>query len=308
MCPQPGPAAEESRAQGPASRRALAGHRGTGDQPPPLPPAQGPLPAPRGLTQETTRPLKQGSLALSSEISSFTTLQADAAVRPLQWGPAQHWALDEGPQLVWGAGHTGRPATRADVSLCGCPHPAPPFPGTFTTLPRAPSRVQVQGDPDTPSTKGHCLNGPKMRVSALLCASVPPRPVHGEGRAHPASLEQGLVHSRPQHRCGQVERAQHTDRHAHTPRAGGRPPGPSAQPGRQKQTPTHGTSPTRDLEGQPSSGPAGATEKPQALEGSERHQPYHCPAASPGLSLNAAPNQGDLGWGGRGRSPRARQC
>lgn len=27
------------------------------------------------LTQDTTRPLKQGSLALSSEISSFTTLQ-----------------------------------------------------------------------------------------------------------------------------------------------------------------------------------------------------------------------------------------
>ena len=72
--------------KGPASRRPLAGHRGTGDQPPPLPPAQGPLPASRGLTQETTRPLKQGSLALSSEISSFTTLQADAAVRPLQWG------------------------------------------------------------------------------------------------------------------------------------------------------------------------------------------------------------------------------
>eukprot|EP00070_Physeter_catodon_P036917 XP_028343811.1 uncharacterized protein LOC114485968 [Physeter catodon] len=32
----------------------------------------------------------------------------------------------------------------------------------------------------------------------------------------------------------------------------------------------------------------------------------HCPAASPGLSLNAAPSQVGLGWGGRGRSPRAR--
>ena len=47
----------------------------------PLPPAQGPLPASHGLTQETTRPLKQGSLALSSEISSFTTLQGKEGVR-----------------------------------------------------------------------------------------------------------------------------------------------------------------------------------------------------------------------------------
>lgn len=32
------------------------------------------------LTQETTRPLKQGSLALSSKISSFTTLWSNKAL------------------------------------------------------------------------------------------------------------------------------------------------------------------------------------------------------------------------------------
>lgn len=79
--PRPGPAAELSNGSGKP-----AGHPGHGDQPPPRHPQQRwdhptpecPPPSHR-LTQETTRPLKQGSLALSAEISSFTTLWADAA-------------------------------------------------------------------------------------------------------------------------------------------------------------------------------------------------------------------------------------
>lgn len=58
-------------------------HPPTWVQPSPAPTlAKHPLPTSHGLTQETTRPLKQGSLALSSEISSFTTLWGDSATRP----------------------------------------------------------------------------------------------------------------------------------------------------------------------------------------------------------------------------------
>lgn len=71
--PPPGPAVRTAR---------IRGARGSRDQPRTQPhphpaPAGAPATAPR-LTQETTRPLKQGSLALSAEISSFTTLRADA--------------------------------------------------------------------------------------------------------------------------------------------------------------------------------------------------------------------------------------
>ena len=131
----------------------------------PLPPAQGPLPASHGLTQETTRPLKQGSLALSSEISSFTTLQADAAVRQPHWGLLPSLGSGLRPPACPGcgshgvSGHTGHPATHPYASLCGCPHPAPPLLGTITILPRTPPRAhgaQIQ-----------------IQVSSLLCVTPP---------------------------------------------------------------------------------------------------------------------------------------
>lgn len=54
-----------------------------------------------GLTQDTTRPLKQGSRALSSEISSFTTLQGEQGVGH---GSPQA-AGTRSPLSVWGGPH-----------------------------------------------------------------------------------------------------------------------------------------------------------------------------------------------------------
>lgn len=108
--PQPGPAVDKSRAQGPAS---AARGRAPGIGSPFFPSHQprGPPPTSHGLTQETTA-VEAGSLALSSEISSFTTLQADTAVRQPHWGLFPSLGSGLRPPACQGVGHMGHLATR----------------------------------------------------------------------------------------------------------------------------------------------------------------------------------------------------
>jgi hypothetical protein len=68
------------------------------------------------LTQETTRPLKQGSLALSSKISSFTTLWVETASYETTWGLTPQ-ALEVTPTT--GPGERGVHHT-TDI-ICGGP-------------------------------------------------------------------------------------------------------------------------------------------------------------------------------------------
>lgn len=69
---------------------------------------------PPQLTQETTRPLKQGSRALSAEISSLTTLQADTSVGPPPGPPGcpAHHTPFLGPLVIPCWGHPGQGPVR----------------------------------------------------------------------------------------------------------------------------------------------------------------------------------------------------
>ena len=95
------------------------------------------------LTHDTTRPLKQGSLALSSEISSFTTLQRrEEAVRA-------------------GSGTS----ERKETLLGGCLHPATGSPGLgMGQLPPA-ARLEL---PMPTATTGR-LEGRRQGQNRLPC-------------------------------------------------------------------------------------------------------------------------------------------
>ena len=153
--------------------------------------------------------MKQGSLALSSEISSFTTLRAYAAVRSLQAGLLPELGPGGGPPARPGGRATRGIQPHAQVSACAdaptqhfpSQEPLPSFQGSLP----GPRSKGAQTLPAPRVTAWTALKCEYLPCSAPLC---PPRPVDGEGRAHPTSLEQGLVHSRPQQRRGRSQTPQ----------------------------------------------------------------------------------------------------
>lgn len=247
---------DKSRVQEPASRRPQQGTR-HGQYLLPLPPAQGPPPASHGLTQETTRPLKQGSLALSSEISSFTTLQADTAVRQPHWGLLPPLGSGLRPPVCPGCGSHG-----ASGHTPRCQSVRMPSPSTSASGDRHhPSKDPTQGP-----------WGPDTNASILLALCDSPR-LH-IARAGPSSQQASA-----QVGCGQTPWEMHstqTRKLTLQERATTLLTCWPSQGDRNRPPLT-----TRaQLEGRPSAGPAGPTEKPQALKVSKCHQLYHCPMAS----------------------------
>lgn len=221
--------------------------------------------SPCRLTQETTRPLKQGSLALSSEISSFTTLWADSreaatlgaapSVASRRWSKAPSWP---GACATWGVQPQAQRSVPVDALVQHIP-----FLGNSSILPRTQGAQTLD-----PPAADHSLG---LRGTTHPAWCLRPWSVDLEGGARPTGPEQHPVrNAEGRGTKGPLDPGRpgcpahgptstHTQRHAHR------------RPGTQKQMPL--TAPAQCKTWKSRLRASWAHKKAQVLEVSEPHQP-----------------------------------